>query len=108
MGIDVHITRSTDWTKNQGCEISADEWQRLISDDPELVSDPANGPHAARWAAHPEPTQEAWLDWYDGNIYTTNPDQLLVTKMLQIAQGLDATVQDDDKNTLGAAVSADT
>ncbi len=41
---------------------------------------------------YPDP----WFDWAQGNIYTKNPDEPILRKMLQIAQHLNAFVQGDE------------
>ncbi len=89
MGYDLHTTRATDWTQNRGHEIDSSEWLALVRDDPELTPDPSYGPHAVRWTS-------AWFDWYEGNVFTTDPTRATVTKMLQIAETLSGVVQGDD------------
>lgn len=49
----------------------------------------------ARWTgkcAYPDP----WLDWFQGNVYTKNPDEALILKMVRIAKELNGQVQGDD------------
>ena len=41
---------------------------------------------------YPDP----WLDWFEGDIYTKNPDEPILAKMLGIASSLGAKVQGDD------------
>ncbi len=89
MGYDLRITRSTDWTRNAGHEIDSSEWLALVRDDPELTLDPSNGPYAVRWAS-------TWFDWFEGNVFTTDPDRATVAKMLKIAELLMGVVQGDD------------
>ena len=36
------------------------------------------------------------LDWFQGEIFTKNPDQILIDKMVKIAHNLNAVVQGDD------------
>ncbi|MBN1442715.1 MAG: hypothetical protein JXA90_08400 [Planctomycetes bacterium] len=96
MGYDIHITRASEWRENEGAEIRAEEWLAVIDADAQLSPDPANGPYSALWTAHPEEKKDAWLDWYAGNVYTTNPDRHLVNKMLEIAARLEARVQGDE------------
>jgi hypothetical protein len=67
MGYDLRITRSLDWSANQGQEISQSEWLELVESDPELSLDPANGPLAASFG------DAAFFDWYEGNVLTTDP-----------------------------------
>jgi len=90
MGYDLRITRAVDWTANQGLEISAEEWLAIVEDDPELEADPANGPLAVRFG------EARWFDWYEGNVFTTDPDHATVHKMLEIAKRLSGLVQGDE------------
>lgn len=90
MGYDLRITRANDWTANDGLEITASEWLAVIDADPELAADPANGALAARFGAG------RWLDWFEGNVFTTDPDEATVAKMLEIARRLSGAVQGDD------------
>jgi hypothetical protein len=41
---------------------------------------------------YPDP----WLDWREGSVETKNPDEAILSKMLQIAAVLKAKVQGDD------------
>jgi hypothetical protein len=90
MGYDLHITRALDWASNVGCEIPEDEWLALVADDRELVADPGHGACAVRYRA------AAWFDWFEGNVFTSDPDRQTVTKMLALASRLDGIVQGDD------------
>jgi len=78
------------WDHNEGCEITIREWYSIIDSDSELRSDPTNGPCAVRFR------KTGWFDWFEGNIFTTDPEPVDVTKMLAIAAKLGATVQGDD------------
>lgn len=90
MGYDLHITRAMDWTDNRGHQIDETEWLQLAADDADLTADPAHGPFAVRFKA------TAWFDWFEGNVFTTDPDRSTVTKMLLLATRLAAIVQGDD------------
>ena len=90
MGYDLRITRAIDWTANRGVEISTPEWMAVVAADPELVVDPGNGPFAARFGA------TGWFDWFEGNIFTTDPTFATAKKMLSLAQQLSAVVQGDE------------
>ena len=48
---------------------------------------------------YPDP----WLEWFDGYIYTKNPDEPILSKMLEIATALGAKVQGDDLETYRSA-----
>ncbi len=90
MGYDLRITRAIDWTANADCEISSAEWMELVAADPELTADSTYGPFAVLY-------QDArWFDWYEGNVFTTDPDHATVQKMLGIAKQLSGAIQGDD------------
>ena len=90
MGYDLRITRAVDWTANQGLEITVEEWQAIVARDPDLISDPSYGPLAVRYGTG------RWFDWFEGNVFTTDPDHATVQKMLGIAQQLSGAIQGDD------------
>lgn len=107
MGYDLHITRKEHWSE-EGADISLDEWLSYIKADPELElsdaysikvpgseteSQPAPG--FCEWTAHPA-DERPWLDYWEGNISTKNPDDATIRKMLSVAVSLDASVQGDD------------
>ena len=94
MGYDFHITRRKDWS-SQGSDITAQEWLAYVENDPELSLAKQNGDYFVRWSGSSR-NAEPWLDWYKGNIYTKNPDEALIDKMVAIAAALDAQVQGDD------------
>lgn len=89
MGYDLHITRSTDWADTSGREIGPQEWLAVVAEDADLISDPTHGPYAVRWT-------NAWFDWSEGNVYTTDPDRSTFVKLLDLAKRLTAVVQGDD------------
>ncbi len=95
MGYDVHITRASEWSQNEGQEITREEWLAQVQSDPELALDLQNGPCFAVWS-RPSQNPDAWIDWFNGDLFTKNPDRALVGKMLQIATRLGAKVQGDD------------
>ena len=95
MGYDIHVTRAIDWKENRGNKISKSEWLALVEQDSELSLDPENGEYAVVWTGGESPPQ-AWFDWYEGNIYTTNPPEAVLAKAIQLAAFLDAHVQGDD------------
>lgn len=90
MGYDLRITRALDWRDNQGSEISPREWLEIVESDPELLPDNPNGPYSVRYR------ETRWLDWCQGNVFTTDPDHATVDKMLSIAKRLAAAVQGDE------------
>lgn len=90
MGYDLRITRALDWSANRGCEIPAHEWLATVAADPDLHLSPQLGPFAVHFGG------EHWLDWSEGNIYSTDPEREAVAKMLAIATVLGAVVQGDN------------
>lgn len=90
MGYDLRITRAIDWTANRGHQITVGEWLQMASVDTELFADPGNGPYAMRYRTN------GWFDWYDGNVFTSDPDRATVAKLLLLAKALDGIVQGDD------------
>lgn len=95
MGYDLHITRAANWADNLGLEIPADEWLAIVREDPELKPDPSNGPYAAAWRSE-DSVHGGWFDWYEGTVYTTDPDAPTVGKMVSLARLLAGTVQGDE------------
>jgi hypothetical protein len=100
MGYDLHITRKTSWSDEDGPAIELAEWQRHVAGDPELSTYDETGPDdagkVASYAAY-----EGALYWSDGEIRAKHPERPLVIKMVAIAAALGATVQGDDGETYG-------
>ena len=101
MGYDLLITRADFWADNEDAQIRPKEWLEIVKADPELslVSEihgqQLNSSYFTAWSGesiHAEP----WLDWLDGNIYSKNPDQAIIRKMVSIAKLLQAKVQGED------------
>lgn len=95
MSYQVYITRAEFWAENEGSEVSAREWLELAQEDAEITLDEANGPYFGVVRGSQE-SEEAWLDWFEGNLYTAYPNRELQKKMLQIAGQLGGIVQGDD------------
>lgn len=93
MGYDLHITRKDLWCE-EGKDITAEEWETFVENDPEFSFDHMNGQYYAIWKRNCQ--QEYWFDWFEGNIYTKNPDEILISKMSEIAKFFGANVQGDD------------
>jgi hypothetical protein len=100
MGYDLHITRKEFWADEEGETIRLDEWQRYVASDSEIESDPDNPGHENYvLASHPERWPLWW--WKDGEIYTKNPDDEVIAKLVQIADALRARVLGDDDEIYG-------
>ncbi len=95
MGYDLHVTRAGFWAENEGQSIGAEEWLKVVSEDPSLTLDAANGPCFAV-LSDSDGDAKRWLDWRDGNVYSTNPDRRTLEKMLAVAKALGGRVQGDD------------
>lgn len=98
MGYDLHITRRDDWTDQSGPAITEAEWRDLVAADPELSLDTQihctmpDGEYVfAAWNG-----REGALSYYAGEITSSDPDKLLIAKMVQISQKLGANVRGDD------------
>ena len=94
MGYDLHITRRKNWSE-AGHDISLEEWLAYVEKDPELSLSRGDAPGFAKWNGKSKRT-DPWLDWFGGNVYTKNPDEPLIDKMIAIARALGAQVQGDD------------
>jgi hypothetical protein len=89
MGYDIHITRRKFWA-DKGRDITAEEWLTYIRRDSELHLRPQSGRYFAEWSGG------SWLDWSHGEIFSKNPHDALVMKMVAMAKQFDAVVQGDD------------
>jgi hypothetical protein len=106
MGYDLHITRRKDWC-NEGSDITAEEWLAYVATDSQLRLDSTSKRHSVTMdikCQYPDP----WLEWSEGCIYTKNPDEPILAKMLQIASALGARVQGDDGEFYRSANFEDT
>ncbi len=98
MGYEIHITRKSEWSDEDGPMIGEEEWLRLIEMDPELSLDR----ETQCSISDEEVVFAAWkgapgsLGWFNGEITTKNPERSLILKMVQIAERLGAKVQGDD------------
>jgi hypothetical protein len=95
MGYDLHITRAEDWTDSKNFPIHPREWLQIIEKDNELKISDTNGKYFAIWYKHLT-DKESWFDLTDGEVYTKNPDDFSIRKMIEIAEKLNAKVQGDD------------
>jgi hypothetical protein len=100
MGYDLHITRREYWSDEDGPEISLDEWMSYRSHDTELAQDPNNeGLESTIFVTR----SEKWpLWWSRGEIYTKNPDDLVISKMVRIPAALNARVLGNDDAIYGS------
>ena len=112
MGYDIHITRQNNWFEdNQNQKISLNEWKYLLAGDTEMRLD--NFAEAATSAGTLRIEREglavwtkysgdglngnhAWFYYNNGNIIVKNPDNEIISKMLDLAKRLNAKVQGDE------------
>jgi hypothetical protein len=94
MGHELHITRRKVWS-DKGDSIQFEEFVNCVRNDPEFTHPGRNGEEFAEWRSA-KTGCESWLWYYDGNIYTKNPEPELINKMVAIAKILKATAQGDD------------
>ena len=98
MGYDAYITRAPHWIDSEGYEIERNEWLDLIESDGELHLAPEYGQCFAVFGDAATSSQR-WLDWAQGNVFTKNPDETTLRKMLDLAERLNAKVQGDEGET---------
>lgn len=107
MSGDYHITRAAQWTESKNNPITKWEWQDYAHNDPELTSDPENGPCSFIWSAHPDGSDSWWLDWLNGQVYASDPDAAFVDKLVKIAEALKARVLDQQNTPVGPEQEAE-
>lgn len=112
MGHDVHITRKTEWSANEGAEISLQEWLDVVESDEEFRLDgfaeaTTTGGETLRiesdgiavWTAYSGDGvggNMAWFCYSGGEVVVKNPDEEMLGKMCRVADRLGAHVQGDD------------
>lgn len=113
MGYELHIVRNEDWFEEEtGGGISFAEWQSLVDADDTMRMDGyaevklpdgstlrTENKGLAVWTEYKGNVvggNQAWFDFGDGTISVKNPDQEILTKMLEISEKLDAKVIGDD------------
>ena len=113
MGYDIHITRQDNWFDDDiNRKIALEEWTSLVSSDTEMRLD--NYVEATtsagefvrveseglsvwtKYSGHGLNGNHAWFNYHQGNITVKNPDSKIITKMLAIADRLNAKVQGDE------------
>ncbi|WP_321890312.1 hypothetical protein [Paraburkholderia bannensis] len=121
MGYNVHITRRENWFDERGPEIDINEWKALLLSDPDMRLDGyasavvgsgsllrIDSEGLAVWTAYAGTVagrNMAWFDLRQGNVVVKNPDRVILEKMWELAQKLDAKVQGDECELYGASGS---
>jgi hypothetical protein len=94
VGYELHIHRADTWTESDRYPITPDEWLAVMASDPELRLDPDHELQAL-WPGPCKYPGGTWFAWFEGAVFTKNPDRSTVAKMLQLARQLGARVQGD-------------
>jgi len=113
MGYDVHITRKEDWFDEDDARIiSLDEWKDIVNNDPdmrldnyaeatttqgEIIGVKSDGLSVwTKYSGDGKDVNHAWFSFNIDRIVVKNPDDEIISKMLQIAILLKAKVQGDE------------
>jgi hypothetical protein len=96
VGYDVHITRADEWSDNADAPISLDDWKAVAETEADLVADPRNGDGFFLARGLRDDGGDGWFDWYEGDVFTKDPDRPTLAKMLSLAARLNARVQGDE------------
>lgn len=94
-GYDVHITRKKFWADESGPAISFAEWKSYVRSDREVVHDDHNTEHDFI-VRLPSGAFPIWYNPSLGEIYTKNPTEAAIQKLIDISRKLKAKVQGDD------------
>ncbi len=106
MGYEYHITRAEHWAESTSHPIAAEEWLRVVEGDEELRIEPEGGAYFAVWSRETKRYEQAWFDWYEGEVFTKNPDDVTLAKLFQLASRLRGIVQGDDGEVYFSAESS--
>jgi hypothetical protein len=104
MGYEVHIYRKTNWDIDEPSDISLDEWLSYIESDSEIELEHPNTENPNQvsgfcyWinSPDPEPGNPPWFNYGHGHISTKWTDQSTISKMVEIANKLNARVMGDE------------
>jgi hypothetical protein len=113
MGYDVHITRQDNWfDQDDSKNISLEEWLDYVAKDLDIRLDnyaeatASNGETIRMeaeglsvWTAYSGNGvggNYAWLNYSSGNIVVKNPDEEIISKMVDMAISMNAKVQGDE------------
>jgi hypothetical protein len=94
VGHHLYIHRAAEWHEADRHPIPADEWLAVVAADPQLRRDP-DKEYLVLWPGPCRYPGGTWFDWFEGRVYTKNPDRPTLAKMLELARRLGARVQGD-------------
>lgn len=108
MGYDFHVTRKEYWCDEAGPEISLDEWISYAHNDGQIQADPDNSGDE-NWVV--VLGAGYWPLWWraTGELYTKNPGDAMIHKLISIGNALSARVLGDNdeiyrKDSSGAII----
>lgn len=94
MGYDLYITRQKYWyDSDPHLVIDPEEWVKYANNDQTLIPMLENGRF---FFIYNESEKEEWIDWADGNLFSSNPSASLRRKMYQIAKYFKANLQGEE------------
>ncbi len=94
-GYDAHITRKALWSDNVGPRISFVEWLDYVRSDPQVKRDPLNTENDFM-VTLPGESFPLWFNPDGGEVYTKDPSDKALKKLIEIAKKMHARVQGDD------------
>jgi len=94
-GYDLHITRKNFWADESGQKITFAEWKNYVRSDKQVAHDGRNSEHDFI-VRLPGGTFPIWYNPSRGEIYTKNPTEAAIQKLIEISRKLKAQVQGDD------------
>lgn len=106
MGYDLHITRQKHWLDDDsGHHIPKETWDALVDSDPDLKAEQDGCVIWTKFSQNPQSLNRTCLHYDSGNIRAKNPDEVLIGKMLELAEKLGAQVQGDDSECYSISIS---
>lgn len=94
-GYDFHITRKNHWANDVGPKISFDEWKEYVLTDHQVIRD-SNNSEFDFIVTLPNEVFPLWYNTRTSEIYTKNPSEDAIRKLIEIAEKLKAKVQGDE------------
>ncbi len=94
-GYDLHITKKDFWADENGPCISREEWNNYVKTDSQIQRDDKNSTDDFLVSLE----LEQFPIWYNPDlceIYTKNPSENAINKLIKISEVLGARVQGDD------------
>ena len=97
-GYDLHITKKDFWADENGPCISREEWNNYVKTDSQIQRDDKNSTDDFLVSLE----LEQFPIWYNPDlceIYTKNPSENAINKLIKISEVLGARVQGDDSES---------